>query len=148
VVRNLQIILWCPFRVWRPHSNLRVHGGAATCGGQQLSERSTYCFFAPTETEMRLGFRVQGTHLLDVFPGAQVHAGDQVAVAAQVLGRALQDDVVADLQGPKVDRAREGVVDDGHQLVLAREGDDGLVVRDLRSNSRLGFTHLRACRVA
>ena len=57
---------------------------------------------------------------------AAVHDGsaDGGAVAVHVLGRGVGDDVGAELEGPAVDRGREGVVDDqGHAVGVSDAGE-------------------------
>ena len=59
-------------------------------------------------------------------------ARDQVRVAVQVLGRAVDHEVEAHLDGPQVDRRREGAVDEGGEAVRARETHDALQVGHLQ----------------
>lgn len=62
---------------------------------------------------------------VDVLLAADHRAGEQVAVAAQVLGGRVQHDVGAVLQRPLQHRRGEGVVDDGQEALAARDGRDG-----------------------
>ncbi len=64
-------------------------------------------------------------------PAAGHDPGGEVAVAVEVLRRAVQREVEAELSGPEVDGARERVVDHRDEAVLPGEGDDRLQVRDL-----------------
>jgi hypothetical protein len=61
---------------------------------------------------------------------ADQHAADDIAVAAEVLGRAVHDQVAAQLQRPLQVRAGEGVVAKRQDGALAADGGDRAQVVD------------------
>ena len=84
-------------------------------------------------------------HLLDQGRRPGDRARDDVGVAVQVLGAAVEDQVDADGRGPEVHRARERVVDQGHEPVRLGELRDRGNVGDLneRVRDRLDVDRLR-----
>ena len=48
-------------------------------------------------------------------------AGDDIGMPVEILGPAMNREIEAEFRGPKIDRTREGVVDDRDQPVLRRE---------------------------
>ena len=95
------------------------------------------------EARVRVGAAAQVDqlvpHLLDQGRAADHAAGHQVRVAVQVLGRAVDHEVEAQLQRPQVDRCREGVVDDAGEAVGPREPHDALEIRHLDPRVRHGL---------
>jgi hypothetical protein len=60
------------------------------------------------------------------------HPGRHVGVAVEVLGRAVPDQVDAEVRRPLVDRRGEGVVGEGQHVVRAGQLRDGAQVGDLQ----------------
>src|SRR5438477_10884996 len=71
-------------------------------------------------------------HGLDAFRAPHARAGNQVAVTVEVLRRAVQRQIEPACQWLETDGRSEGVVDERHQPMLARERRRGFEVRDLQ----------------
>ena len=84
-------------------------------------------------------------HFADPRRGSHHRAGDHVAMAIQVLGRAVQDQIEPMSQRPEGERRREGVVDDRDQVALPGERSGGGKIGDAqqRVGDRLDIEHAR-----
>jgi hypothetical protein len=67
------------------------------------------------------------------------HACRDVAVAVQVLRRAVPDDVDPEPERLLIHRGREGVVGESKSAVRAREGGHGFQIRDLEQRIARGL---------
>ena len=87
----------------------------------------------------------EGELLVQVVAAQHERSGDHVAVAVQVLGHRVRDDVDAELQRPLEVRSREGVVADGDHVALAGDVSQRGKVADLqhRIGGRLHPEQLR-----
>jgi len=81
--------------------------------------------------------------LADELLRADDRAGHDVAMAVEVFGGAVEDEIETDLQGPEIDGCREGGVDEGEQAMAPGESHDGFEIGDLHQGigDRLDVDH-------
>ena len=89
--------------------------------------------------DRRPGVVLDALHLRDEIPPASHHAGDDVAVPAQELGRRLDDEVRAKLERPADVRRGERVVDDVRRPVLVGDARHRGVVGNYGGRVRDGL---------
>ena len=103
----------------------RYGGGAALVRAHPELQRPQPAHQQPALERRQLGAEI-GQHdpveVADQFGRACDHAGHRVAVAAQILGGRVDDEVGAVLQRPLKDRARPAIVDDRHRTFAPGDG--------------------------
>ena len=66
---------------------------------------------------------MQRPDLVDELPAAQYRAGENIVVAGEILGAALQHQIDPEFERPLVDGRAEGAVDEGKDLMLSGDFD-------------------------